>query len=149
MNLIGRTLLANFGHALSIYPLRNVKFDDVAGLIVVETAYIDAKFKSCLHLAHIFLEVFEAGDIPFVNQLPITNNAGFGVAAGLAGAHVAAGNLAHVADSENLADFGPAGDDIGINWIEQPFERFIYIFDEFVNDVGGVEIGRASCRDRV
>ena len=115
--------------------LHRVAFDDVAFLEVLEAVEEDAAFLEVLDLGHFVLEVAEAGDAAVPDDVAVALDAHLGVLdADDAVEQLAAGDLALLADFEDLADLGVAAHDFAVFGVELVEHRLLDEVEELVDD---------------
>src|SRR5437763_15362912 len=87
-----------------------VGLDEVAALQVLVVLQADTALVACLHLAGVFLEPLEGGDLALPDHDAVAQEPDLRTPGDRAGPHVAAGHLAHPGNGEDLPHLGLAGD---------------------------------------
>ena len=110
-----------------------IALDDVAGLVFVEIAELDAALEAVADFLHVVLETAQRGEAAIVNGLAAAQHAGAGGAGDAAIGDEAAGDLA-LGEIEHLLDLGMADDALAHLRVEQAGHGFLHLVDQLVDD---------------
>src|SRR5215510_4346326 len=119
----------------ALHRLHSIAFDDVADLHVLVVLEGHAAFLAGDHLARVVLEAFELGELAFVHDDAVADQAHIGPALDHAVGHAAARHVADLGDLENLQDGRVAERGLAHPRREQAGHRLLHVVHEVVDDV--------------
>src|SRR5262247_200669 len=119
----------------ALHSLHSITFDDVADLHVLVVREGHAAFLAGDHFARVVLEALELGELAFVHDDAVADQAHIGPALDYAIGHAAARHVADLGDLENLQDGRIAERGLAHPRRKQAGHRLLHVVHEVVDDV--------------